>query len=128
MNKRIRQIINAKTGGNVTQFAEICGVSTSTMAHALSNIRDCSAMTLAAIVNAYPDINANWLLTGNGDMTRPFGLAYAEAQFLKNVLKTLEIAALIPKMSGEQVQRFQVDAAQGRTPDFTDEELRILKN
>lgn len=127
MKTRIRKIINIKADGNLKKFAEKCGVSQQTMTNAVKGV-SCSADTIAAIVAACPDINANWLLTGNGEITRPFGLAYAEVQFLKSVVKTLEIAALIPKMTGEQVQRFQVAAAQGKMPEFSDEEINFLKN
>ena len=125
MKTRIRQLINAKTDGNLKKFADKCGVSQQTMINAVKK-DTCTAQTLSKIMAAFPETNAHWLLTGEGDINRPYGLAYAEVKFLKMVLQTLELATLLPKMSAEQVLRFQSATAQGKMPEFTEEEINLL--
>lgn len=126
MKNRIRKLINIKANGNLSAFAQKCGVSAQTIINAVKQ-DTCSCKTAAAILSTFPDINAHWLITGDGDITRPFGLAYAENIFLHNILKTLNLAVLVPKMSAEQVNRFQIATAQGKVPEFSDEEIESIK-
>lgn len=50
------------------QFADIIGVQRSSISHIISGRNKPSYDFIQKILLKYPDINANWLITGNGDM------------------------------------------------------------
>ena len=65
MEKRIRKIIQ-KEGLNVNQFSKIIGVNRSTLSHILSGRNKPSVDVLEKILDSFPSVNANWLLSGLG--------------------------------------------------------------
>lgn len=50
---------------NVKQFELRCGLSNGMVSHVTGNIRE---STLRKMSNAFPDLNIEWLLTGEGEM------------------------------------------------------------
>ena len=67
MEKRIKKIIEIEEL-NVNQFSLIIGVNRSTLSHILSGRNKPSLEVAKKILNGFPSINANWLLTGRGRM------------------------------------------------------------
>ena len=65
MEKRIRKIIQ-KEGLNVNQFSKIIGVNRSALSHILSGRNKPSVDVLEKILDSFPSVNANWLLSGLG--------------------------------------------------------------
>ena len=65
--KRIKQFIDYK-GLNVRTFEITVGFSNGAFASQLKNHRTIGVDKLENILNTYPEINANWLLTGKGQM------------------------------------------------------------
>jgi hypothetical protein len=64
MKKRLIDFVSYKELGQ-NKFEEVCGIANGT----ISNMRDnMTVKTLMRISKAYPDLNVNWLLTGEGDM------------------------------------------------------------
>jgi len=53
-----------------TQFAENIGVQRSSISHFLSGRNNPSLDVLRKILMAYPQINAQWLISGEGDMMK----------------------------------------------------------
>ena len=50
-----------------TKFEENCGINRGT----INNIKDgVSSPNLSKIINAYPELNLDWLITGNGEMIK----------------------------------------------------------
>ena len=123
---RIAEIVRLKCGGDSKDFAKLTGWAYGTVRSVLRNGTNSVAL-LTDILRAAPEISARWLLLGEGDMMRPFGLAYAEGEFLRRLAHTAETAALVPLMDAAQVRRFQVAVAKGAFPDFTDEEIAEIK-
>ena len=72
MINRINLILRAK---NITarQFAEEIGVQPSGMSHIMSGRNNPSLEFVAKVLRRYPEIDANWLLLGRGEMYRPGG-------------------------------------------------------
>ena len=64
---RVRQIIEEK-GVSIRSFEQVIGASNGTISKAISRGGDIGSELVAKIVRAYPDINTEWLLTGNGAM------------------------------------------------------------
>lgn len=67
MVNRINLILRAK---NITarQFAEEIGIQPSGMSHILSGRNNPSLEFVTKVIRRYPEIDANWLLLGKGEM------------------------------------------------------------
>lgn len=76
LHLRIQDVIEHFAGGNQTSFARRVGISQSTLNR---NLRDKDDRLLMAIVGwtllAIPELNCQWLLTGEGDMRLPLKAA-----------------------------------------------------
>lgn len=67
MKERIIQIMQ-KAGLNKSEFAEKIGVAVSLLSHIISGRNNPSLNVVMGIHKAYPGININWLLYGEGEM------------------------------------------------------------
>ena len=67
MVARIKQIIE-KSGLSDAAFSKKVGVLQMTLWRQVHGTRKLSLETVAAIANAYPEIDCNWLLRGEGSM------------------------------------------------------------
>lgn len=73
MLNRIKQYIDFK-GVSVSAFEKSIGMSNASFGKSLKNGGTIGADKLEIILNVYPDLNLNWLITGKGEMikTTPF--------------------------------------------------------
>lgn len=67
MKDRILLLLKEKNL-SATKFADIIDVQRSSISHILSGRNKPSFDFIEKILNAYPDINAQWLITGRGEM------------------------------------------------------------
>lgn len=67
MKDRIIQIMQ-KEGLNNAEFADKIGISTSSLSHIFNGRNKPSLEVVMRIHKAYPDIDINWLLYGEGEM------------------------------------------------------------
>ena len=67
MNLRIKKWIE-KEGLKSSQFADKIGVNRATISHILSGRNKPSVDFLEKLILSYPDLDANWLITGIGYM------------------------------------------------------------
>lgn len=67
MTDRILEIIRYK-GLVPAQFAELINVQRSAISHLISGRNNPSLEMIRKILSVYPEINAEWLLTGKGNM------------------------------------------------------------
>ena len=77
MINRINLILQAK---NITakQFAEEIGIQPSGMSHILSGRNNPSLEFINKVIRRYPEIDANWLLLGKGQMYGELGIKNEE--------------------------------------------------
>lgn len=66
---RIRQLITAK-GLTSARFADMIGVQRSGISHILSGRNKPGLELLNKMLLTFPDVSADWLITGQGDMLR----------------------------------------------------------
>lgn len=66
INKRVKQLVELE--GNPTKFSKKAIVSVQTIAHTINGDGQVKSDTLKAILEGYPNLNARWLLTGEGEM------------------------------------------------------------
>ncbi len=64
---RIKLLIEDKKM-NISTFEKIIGASTNSIGQAVRRNTDVKADTLIQILSAFPDVDAEWLLMGNGEM------------------------------------------------------------
>ncbi len=78
MINRINLILQAK---NITakQFAEEIGIQPSGMSHILSGRNNPSLEFVNKVIRRYPEIDANWLLLGKGQMYGQLGMRNEES-------------------------------------------------
>ncbi len=89
MKDRIQQIIDYK-GISAGDLAELLDVQRSNISHILNGRNKPGAVFIEKLLQAFPDINARWLLTGDGPML----LSAASA----------EPSAAINKETGKEIQ------------------------
>ena len=69
MVNRISKLIES-TGLNPTSFAAKIGVQQMTLWNQLNGKRKLSLETVMAILDNFPDVSAEWLMRGTGDMKK----------------------------------------------------------
>lgn len=80
---------------SVKEFADEIGTHSNSIYRTISEDRGMNSSTLANIINSYPNLNINWLLTGNGTYKNSLGRdivaekheSYGENENLKDRVK-----------------------------------------
>ena len=79
MIQRLKQFIEYK-GFSIRGFEIECGVNESTIKSAIRNNGSLGSDKLIKIVEKFPDLDANWLLSGKGSMIKGDFLTHSEPQ------------------------------------------------
>lgn len=116
MNTRLRQIIDYKTGGSQKAFAEMMGWSPQYLFRLLKGESGIGIRPVVAILEKFPDINARWLLLGEGAMVST-GIDKAKAHLMQ--LLTLE--KYMPVMSTEELNQLTIDGVTDFPPEKINE-------
>lgn len=106
MNTRLRQIIELKTGGNQAEFAAMMGWKPQYLFRLLKE-GGIGIRPVIALLEKFPELNARWLLLGEGAMVSS-GVDEAK----KHLLRLLSLEKYMPVMSAEQLRLLTVE---GRT-------------
>lgn len=83
MVTRVQKILN-DSGLTVSAFARKCNITQATLARQLKGQMKFSVEAISAILNAFPDVNANWLMLGIGE---PYNQIDANTESLIKVIK-----------------------------------------
>ena len=67
--QRIRELLRLK-GVSMLQVSNACGIKQNTFSRQISGESTLSVSTLLSIIGYFPDISAEWLLRGDGDMLK----------------------------------------------------------
>lgn len=67
MKERIKELINSK-GIQPGELAIMLGVQRSNISHILNGRNKPGALLIEKMLNLFPELNARWLLTGEGNM------------------------------------------------------------
>ena len=68
--QRIKKLVEAKTNGNKKEFAAIIGIVQVTFNRYVNEERGMSYEVIDAILDAFPEVSAEWLLRGEGNMLK----------------------------------------------------------
>lgn len=69
MNKRIEKLL-AEIDMSPSLFADAIGVQRATISHILSGRNNPSLDLVQKVLSRFPELNPDWILSGNGDMWR----------------------------------------------------------
>lgn len=99
MHTRLSIFIDYATKGNKAEFARAIGVRPQLLTKLLQGTAF-GVTAINAILRAYPELNARWLLLGEGGMLRG-----AESSLKQRLLRLLELECYLPVMTGEEQER-----------------------
>ncbi len=100
---RVKAII-AYSGLNDTAFAKRIGVQQITLWRQINDQRKVSLETIMAISDAFPEIDANWLLRGNGTMLSDNS---AQVKRLDNLIDVIAMQQETIKNLQEKIKQLQ---------------------
>lgn len=74
---------------SVRAFAIKCGISQPTLDKQIKGLRSISIETLMSVLYAFPEISAEWLMRGSGDMIRKSQQNSAELERINKLVDTI---------------------------------------
>lgn len=98
MNERLLQFIQYKTGGKQADFAELMGWSPQYL-HKMLKEGGIGIRPIVALLEKFPELNARWLLLGEGAMLNTGADAVKS-----HLLKLLELEKYMPVMAPDELR------------------------
>ena len=126
MNSRLQEIIRYKTGGRQREFAALCGWTPQYLAKLLRG-DNFGLQPVLTIISTLPEINARWLLLGQGDMLEIGKLFNLQREAFAHIQAILEIEKYIPFMSPDELHEYEKAVTTGRKPVFSPDTLSSLQ-
>ena len=122
MNNRLIEIIRYKTGGRQKEFAEMLGWTPQYLTKLLKG--DNFGITpVIRIVTALPEINARWLLVGEGEMLDAPKYTDIRRAMLDNMLTVLDMEKYMPVMTPDELWVYEQTVIGNRKPAFSPEQV-----
>lgn len=106
MNTRLSEIIKYRTGGKQTQFAQLMGWSPQYLSKLVRGV-DFGLAPVISLLQRLPEIDARWLLLGEGTMLQDEKLSEVRATAQSYVLSILEMEKYLPVMTPAEVRAFE---------------------
>lgn len=122
MNRRLLDIIKYKTGGRQTKFAELMGWTPPYLAKLLRG-DNFGLQPVLTLLEKLPEINARWLLLGDGDMLNDDKVFGLRRETYSRVQSILMFDRFLPVMSPEELHRFEGVLSGKEYPNFSDEDV-----
>lgn len=117
MNQRLQQIIQYKTGGRQNAFAELMGWKTPYLNKLVKGL-NFGLQPVLAILERFPDIDARWLLFGEGEMLATSKQAELRREAFNYVQEVLELEKYLCVMSPEELRQYEEAVMERRKPSF----------
>ncbi len=122
MNNRLLDVIKYKTGGRQKAFAELLGWTPQYLAKLLRG-DNFGLQPVLTLLEKLPEINARWLLLGEGSMLNDDKVFGLRRETYSRVQSILMFDRFLSVMSPEEIHRFE-DVLSGKSyPDFSDEDV-----
>lgn len=118
MNNRLREIIRYRTGGKQKDFAELVGWKPQYLAKLLHG-NDFGLKPVLAVLEAVPEINARWLLLGQGEMLMDDRVSDLHRGTINHIQAVLDLERFVPVMSPEELTEYEEVISGHRKPDFS---------
>lgn len=101
MNERLLQFIQYKTGGKQADFAELMGWSPQYLNKMLKE-GGIGIRPIVALLEKFPELNARWLLLGEGAM-----ISNGADAVKTHLLKLLELEKYMPVMTPDELRQLE---------------------
>lgn len=98
MNERLLQFIQYKTGGKQAEFADMMGWSPQYL-HKMLKDGGIGIRPIVALLEKFPELNARWLLLGEGAM-----ISTGADAVKTHLLKLLELEKYMPVMTPDELR------------------------
>lgn len=119
INERISYIIELKTGGSATRFAEVMGSTPQYINKLVKPGGSVGMEPVSKILRIYPDINARWLILGEGT---PLVRSVKEEELRKliegKVNRLSDLERYIPLMGDEDLDNISKSLRSGVDPEI----------
>ena len=122
MNNRLLDIIKYKTGGRQKAFAELLGWTPQYLAELLRG-DNFGLQPVLTLLEKLPEINARWLLLGEGEMLNDDKVFGLRRETYSRVQSILMFDRFLSVMSPDEIHRFEEVLSGNSYPDFSDEEV-----
>lgn len=122
MNTRLQQIIQYKTGGRQTSFAELMDWSPAYL-NKLVKGKDFGLQPVIAIAKAFPEINTRWLLLGEGEMFASEKISQVRQKVGSSVQGLLDLDRYIRFMTDEEILTLDRSLSCGTLPNYPAERI-----
>lgn len=117
MNNRLLDLIKYKTGGRQKAFAELLGWTPQYLAKLLRG-DNFGLQPVLTLLEKLPEINARWLLLGQGEMLETGKLFSLHREVLAHAQSILDLERFIPFMLPDELREFEEAVAESRVPVF----------
>lgn len=117
MNNRLLDIIKYKTGGRQKAFAELLGWTPQYLAKLLRG-DNFGLQPVLTLLEKLPEINARWLLLGQGEMLETGKLFKLRYEAFAQAQSILDLERFIPFMLPDELREFEDAVAESRVPVF----------
>ena len=78
----------------------------------------------SSIIEALPEINARWFLTGQGEMLSDEKQADLRREALEHVYQVMELERFIPVMTPDELRMFERQVREGEKADFSPDTIQ----
>lgn len=117
MNNRLQEIIRYKTGGRQNDFASAMGWTPQYLTKLLKG-ENFGITPLKTLLEKLPEINARWLLFGQGEMLEMGKLFSLQRDTFVMLQSILDLERFIPFMSPDELREFEQAVTESRVPVF----------
>lgn len=118
MKDRLQEIMEYKTGGKQTPFAKMLGWTPQYLKKLLSG-GNFGLQPVITLLAAFPEIDARWLLLGEGRMLSPGAYTGIRQEMYAHIQGVLELEKYLPYMKPDELHEFEQSVIRGTVPVFS---------
>lgn len=122
MNNRLLDIVKYKTGGRQKAFAELLGWTPQYLGKLLKG-ENFGLQPVLRILEILPEVDARWLLLGEGSMLRDDKVMGLRRDVYSRVQSFLDMERFMCVMSPDELRQFEQVLVGGSYPNFSDKDV-----
>ncbi|WP_231464790.1 hypothetical protein [Pedobacter sp. Leaf132] len=107
INKRIKQVIDIKLGGSQKAFAALIEATPQYVARLIAEGGSVGLEPVIKILKLYPDVDARWLILGDGEMITPGHFNEVKFFLHQNIQEMLKIEQYLPYMTDDELKQYK---------------------
>lgn len=118
MKDRLKEIVRYKTHGRQKEFAELIGWSPQYLTKLLRG-SDFGLKPVLSLLTALPEINARWLLLGEGSMLMDDRVSNLHVGTINHIQAVLDLERYVSVMTPEEQAEYEQIIVGHKKPDFS---------